>query len=241
MCSCCCLSKWTPFSPECYGFSAAINRKQPNSVLVETYRNTMGEPVHLKWWIYQHTWLILLNVNWCVLVSGWTWAIDSEVVPSVFSCCVTMCCGWLSFAFPASTSVCWVPCADAIDTAMVGCCCCCCCTCCCACCDVDGISSGSFFTVTVGSVELFPPVFTKHQKWNQPHAIDTLRSDLLFRSFLIAGFEKCLSSKCRRRLRDCLMTAPQMGHDAGCSDWDRDLGSGYSEESVLISIQVRAK
>lgn len=44
------------------------------------------------------------------------------------------------------------------------------------------------------------------------------------------GFEKCLSSKWRRRFRDCRITAPQMGHDAGCSDWDLDFGSKKKRE-----------
>lgn len=54
---------------------------------------------------------------------------------------------------------------------------------------------------------------------------DDVDEDGALRSFLMPGFEKCLSSKWRRRFRDCRITAPQMGHEAGCSDWERDFGS----------------
>lgn len=105
------------------------------------------------------TWLILPSI--CADEIG-TWAIDNDVVPSVFSCWVTICCGWLSLAWLVSTIVCWVW-FDATVTAIVCCCStvCCCWTCCWAVCDVDGISSGSFLTCTVWTLAillLFVPV-----------------------------------------------------------------------------------
>lgn len=42
--------------------------------------------------------------------------------------------------------------------------------------------------------------------------------------------EKCRSSKCRRKFRDCRIIAPQIGQEAGCSDIDRDFGSSLGSK-----------
>jgi hypothetical protein len=47
--------------------------------------------------------------------------------------------------------------------------------------------------------------------------------DIPFFNFLGVRFLKCLNSKWRLKLRDCLMVAEQIGHVAGCSDCDFDL------------------
>lgn len=114
--------------------------------------------------------------------------------------------------------------------------------------DVDGESSSSFLTVTVRKTllppplpvapDLLPPVppgtnisilinfLTKNEKFDfEPLVFDVDVADGVLRSFFAPGFEKCLSSKWRRKFRDCRMTAPQIGHEAGCSDWERDFGS----------------
>lgn len=54
-----------------------------------------------------------------------------------------------------------------------------------------------------------------------------------FFNFFGVRFLKCLNSKCRLKLRDCLMVAEQIGHVAGCSDCDFDFGSGKGEWNKL--------
>lgn len=106
--------------------------------------------------LISHTWFKLLSVNWCVPDgSPWTWAIWTAVCRSVGSCCVRMCgAGW-PFAVVGPSTMVWVTWLGATDTEIV---------CGCddggiwmcgwiSCCDVDGISSGSFFTRRPGTVD----------------------------------------------------------------------------------------
>lgn len=44
-----------------------------------------------------------------------------------------------------------------------------------------------------------------------------------FFNFFGVRFLKCLNSKWRLKLRDCLIVDEQIGHVAGCSDCDLDL------------------
>lgn len=122
--------------------------------------------------------------------------------------------------------------------------------CACACSDVDDISSGSFFTVTVCNVVvtlLLVPrnkkIYLNNNQQNQSIKIKFhfILFYLLLRSFLMPGFEKCLNSKWRRRLRDCLITAPHIGQDAGCSDCDRDFVSKPLSRRNLIKIFEKKK
>lgn len=122
--------------------------------------------VALRYWF---TWLRLLNVSWCVAGRFWTWAICNDVDPS---CCVTMWCDW--FVLDVSTMVCvdWL---GATDTEIpwpwdcwiwI----------CWACswCEVEDISSGSFFTVTVCKFGMLLLVPKKNER-----NIDTLRCECI--------------------------------------------------------------
>lgn len=75
------------------------------------------------------------------------------------------------------------------------------------------------------------------QSWkNKSMLIQRFESlSIRLRSFLLPGLAKCLNSRWRRRLRDCRMVAPHTGHEAGCSDWDRDFGSVCLDDKRHIS------
>lgn len=149
------------------------------------------------------TWFKFPIASWCPS-NVCTWAIESEVVPSAFSCCVTTCCCPFAAACSNCCACAWETVTDIVPAvSMVVCCWACCCTC--TCCwsadvvplpDVPLVFACPFaLPVKIKASKLFD-----HPSYPLPLKIPCLL--FLTRSFFMPGFLKCLSSKWRRKLRD---------------------------------------
>jgi hypothetical protein len=122
----------------------------------------------------------------------------SELV--VKTCCCPVCC-------PFTVIVCWSEPGSIVTVIVLF-------------CPSWMICSCDVLALAFGSAKIF--------KWLSCSCYKVYKENLPcipFFNFFGVRFLKCLSSKCLRKLRDCLIVAEHIGHVAGCSDCDFDFGS----------------